>query len=70
MSVHRSRYSTKAARCHGEWLLDRAADGLPYPGDGAQVSRETIEQIKADEAAEHLAGEYAKHATPGDAERE
>lgn len=32
--------------CHGEWLLWRAAEGLPYPEIG--------------EVAEILAGEYAE----------
>jgi len=33
-------------QCHGEWLLWRAAEGLPYPEIG--------------EVAEILAGEYAE----------
>ena len=45
-------------QCHGEWLLWRAAEGLPYPGDGDHAA-----------AAEELAEEYAEEITPTQPER-
>jgi hypothetical protein len=45
-------------QCHGEWLLWRAAEGLPHPQDGDHAA-----------AAEILAEEYAEELTPTQAER-
>jgi len=39
-------------QCHGEWLLWRAAEGLPYPDDGDHAA-----------AAEELAEEYSEDIT-------
>ena len=43
--------------CHGEWLLWRAAEGLPHPDDGDHAA-----------AAEILADEYAEEITPTESE--
>ena len=45
-------------QCHGEWLLWRAAEGLPYPEDGDHAA-----------AAQELADEYAEEITPTQPER-
>jgi hypothetical protein len=39
-------------QCHGEWLLWRAAEGLPHPDDGDHAA-----------AAEELAEEYTEEIT-------
>jgi hypothetical protein len=46
------------SQCYGEWLLWRAAEGLPHPQDGDHAA-----------AAEELAEEYAEQLTTTEPER-
>jgi hypothetical protein len=45
-------------QCYGEWLLWRAAEGLPHPQDGDHAA-----------AAEELAEEYAEQLTTTEPDR-
>jgi len=47
-----------SSQCHGEYLLWRAAEGLPYPDDGDHAA-----------AAQELAEEYFEEAPPTQPER-
>ena len=60
--------------CHGEWLLWRAAEGLPYPklDEVAEIypKLDEVDEIysKLGEAAEILADEYAEEINPTEPE--